>query len=147
MKTNLAEMLSAAAAPRMSPFTRWGVKDADLTTALPPGQEQAFRSWVGANNVPFNPDARGPTDYDMRGFYRGLMAGDPRAQTAVNPNDNRMHYPDAWKTPYHESFSAESQFAGPDAPAWNSQDQLITPQGTKVFDERAGGVPLLWRNR
>ena len=48
-----------------------------------------------------------------------------------------MHFPDFWKTPYHESFSAESQWADPaKAPKWNAQDQLVLPDGTVVFDEK-----------
>ncbi len=63
--------------------------------------------------------------------------GDPRAVSSINPNDNMMHYPDYWKTPFHESFSHESQWATPGAPIWNELDQLVTPDGKVVFDERA----------
>jgi hypothetical protein len=47
-----------------------------------------------------------------------------------------MHYPDYWKTPLHETFSADSQWAGPVAPMWNELDQLISPGGRILFDER-----------
>jgi hypothetical protein len=67
----------------------------------------------------------------MRGFWQSGGGG-----TAVNPNDNMLHFPDTYKTPYHQSFSAESQWALPNAPTWNSQDQLVTPDGRIVFDER-----------
>lgn len=104
-------------------------------TPLPMMQEVAFRKWVQQNNVPF--DAAAPlTDYDMRGFYSALQRGDPRAMSAVNPNDNKMHFPDFWKTPYHETFSSESQWAAPVAPQWNSLDQLVAPSGRIRFDER-----------
>jgi hypothetical protein len=103
-------------------------------TQLSPLQEMAFQQWVQKNNVPFDPS---PTaDYDMRGYYRALMAGDPRAQSGVNANDGQLHFTDAFKTPYHESFSAESKFAAPGAPRWNEADQLVTPGGQIVFDER-----------
>jgi hypothetical protein len=79
-------------------------------------------------------------DYDMRGYYRALLAGDPRAQSNIDPNDQRMHYPDYWKTPTHETFSNESQWATPNAPAWNELDQLISPAGRVVFDDRRQGL-------
>lgn len=126
-----------AAFARNASFTNASASS-DFSTTLPPDQEQAFRQWVQANNVPFNPDAEGPQDYDMRGFYQGLMSGDPHAETGTNANDGQLHYSDYWKTPYHNSFSAESRFANGAAPSWNEQDQLVTPDGRIVFDERAG---------
>lgn len=104
-------------------------------TALPQDQEKAFQQWVSQNNVPFDPSSQ--ADYDMRGFWKGLMSGDPRATTAINPNDRQLHFPDYWKTPYHKSFSAESMWATEKAPSWNEKDQLVTPDGKVVFDERA----------
>lgn len=118
------------AAPGVSPRTGFNT---DLG-----GGEAAFRKWLSDNRVPFNPDGGRMQDYDMRGFYRGLMNGDPHAQTGMNTNDGQLHYSDYWKTPYHQSFSAESQWANPAAaPRWNEQDQLVTPEGRTVFDERA----------
>jgi len=107
----------------------------NYNTSLPPAEELEFRSWVQQNNVPFNANA-GVTDYDMRGFFRALKSGDPRAASAVNPNDNRMHYPDYWKTPLHQTFSQDSQWAGPVAPRWNELDQLVSPGGRILYDER-----------
>lgn len=109
---------------------------APWNTPLPPAEEQLFRRWLQGNNVPFDPDAR-VSDYDMRGFWQGLHQGHPRAISAIDPNDRRMHYPDYWKTPLHETFSADSQWALPTAPKWNEQDQLITPGGRIQFDDRA----------
>ncbi len=104
-------------------------------TTLPPEEEASFQEWVKANNVPFDPS---PTaDYDMRGFFSGLQRKDPHAQTGVNANDQQLHFSDWWKTPFHESFSAESQFANKEAPNWNERDQLVTPAGKVLFDERA----------
>jgi hypothetical protein len=106
-------------------------------TQLDPSQELAFRAWVQKNKVPFDFQQK-LNDYDMRGFYKAMASGDPRAKNAVNPNDGRLHYPDYWKTPYHNSFSNESQWADPaKAPSWNEKDQLVLPDGTVVFDERA----------
>jgi len=103
-------------------------------------KEPEFQSWVKQNKVPFDLSQEIP-DYDMRGFYKALQEGDPKAKEAVNPNDGQMHFPDYWKTPYHHSFSAESQWADPTkAPKWNEQDQLITPDGKIVVDERAEAV-------
>jgi len=106
----------------------------NYNTQLSPLDEMAFQQWVARNNVPFDP--RPTSDYDMRGFYRAQQQGDPRAVTEVNPNDRRMHFTDAFKTPYHESFSGGSQYAGPVAPQWNALDQLISPGGRSLFDER-----------
>ena len=108
----------------------------DYTTPLAPEEEQQFRQWVAEHRVPFDPNE--PTqDYDMRGFWKGLMAGDPNATTGINPNDHQMHFTDHWKTPYHQSFSRESQYATPMGPSWNAQDQLVMPMnGAVVFDER-----------
>jgi hypothetical protein len=98
-------------------------------------QEQLFQSWLSKNNVPFDPGPK--ADYDMRGFYKALSEGDPRAANAVDPNDSQMHYPDTWKTPYHETFSKESQWALPSAPGWTDDDKLLAPNGRVVFDDRA----------
>lgn len=101
-------------------------------------QEPAFQKWVKDNKVPFDVNRTGPDDYDMRGFWQGSQNGDPRAVTTPNPNDGKIHYDDKWKTPYHKSFSSESQWAQPNAPTWNDKDQLIDPSnGGVVFDEKA----------
>ena len=106
-------------------------------TTLEPHEESKFRDWVEANKVPFDPDAKKPQDYDMRGFWKGVQNANPRAMQGYNLNDNTMHFPDYWNTPYHKSFSNESQWATRDAPKWNSLDQLIDRTGKVVFDERA----------
>lgn len=118
---------------RNSPYVAPGASN--FNTQLQPLDEMAFRQWVQQNNVPFNPNMA-TQDYDMRGFYQGLQQQNPRATSAVNPNDQQMHYPDYLKTPYHQTFSGESQWAGPVAPRWNPQDQLIAPSGRILFDER-----------
>lgn len=111
-------------------------------TPLAPEQERLFQTWVQTNNVPFDPKAV-VTDYDMRGFYKALQENNPLAKSAVDPNDKALHYPDYWKTPYHETFSNESQWATPYAPKWNDQDQLITQDGEVLFDDRAPKLRIL----
>jgi hypothetical protein len=116
----------------------------DYNTKLKLADELAFRAWLAQNKVPFDPNA-GTTDYDMRGFWQGAQQQRPGMTAAVNPNDNQMHYPDTFKTPYHPSFSRESQWAGPDAPRWMESSALAGPvsrlvnaRGETTFDETAG---------
>lgn len=106
-------------------------------TALSPLDEFAYRQWVAKNNVPTDPTLAAPQDYDMRGFYQGLQQGNPRAQSAIDPNDSRLHYPDFWKTPLHQTFSNESQWAPANAPQWTPNDQLAAPNGKVLFDDKA----------
>lgn len=90
---------------RNQPYVQPG--EHNYNTQLRPSEEAAFRDWVQKNNVPFASTAK-TTDYDMRGFWKALQAGDPTARSAIDPNDKQLHYPDRWKTPYHETFSHES---------------------------------------
>lgn len=120
-------------AERNKAYTKEGASG--FNTPLKPGEETKFRQWVGENKVPFDPDKK-ESDYDMRGFYRALQAGDKKATSAINPNDKKMHYPDWWKTPMHETFSRDSQWATSDAPTWNKKDQLVTKDGEVLYDER-----------
>lgn len=107
-----------------------------FNTPLPPADESKFREWLVQAKVPFDPEAM-VSDYDMRGFWAALQKGDPIAKSAIDPNDSKWHYPDYWKTPLHQTFSAESQWANPKtAPKWNHQDQLVSPGGAVVFDDR-----------
>jgi hypothetical protein len=112
-------------------------------TQLNPLDEMAYRQWVQQNNIPTNPNATQPQDYDMRGFYQGLQQQNPIAQTAVNPNDNQLHFPDYWKTPIHQSFSNESQWATPGTPSWINDSQLASPGGRIVYDEKQQTSPLI----
>ena len=105
----------------------------NYNTALPLMDEILFRDWVKKNNVPFNPNDS-VQDYDMRGFWSALRNGDPRAASAINPNDKQIHYPDIWKTPYNDTFSNESQWATSGAPSWKG-NKLVMPNGDVVFDE------------
>jgi len=111
---------------------------ASYDTQLSPLHELLFRGWVDQNKVPFNTNAQGPTDYDMRGYWQGLQQGNPQASlSSLNVNDGQMHYPDYYKTPLHQSFSNESQWAGPNAPQWANDSQLATLGGRVVYDEKA----------
>ena len=94
----------------------------------------AFQQWVSQNRVPFDPSPQ--ADYDMRGFWRALQAKDPRAVSGMNANDGMLHYPDYWKTPYHQSYSGESKWNTTGSPMWNEQGQLIDKGGRVVFDEK-----------
>lgn len=105
-------------------------------TPLANPDEQAFRQWVVENKVPF--DANAPlSDYDMRGYWQALQAGDPVATSAINPNDKQTHYPDRWKTPYSATFSNESQWANPNlAPRWDGNNYTL-PNGAILWDDKA----------
>lgn len=131
-----AEKPAKAEHPEFERNREWALPHpGNYVTQLPPAQEAKFQAWVKQNKVPWTDGPQ--SDYDMRGFYQALQNKDPNALTAVNPNDNKLHYPDTWKTPYHKSFSRESQYAKPNAPKWNEKDQLVLDDGTIVFDERA----------
>jgi hypothetical protein len=109
----------------------------NYNTQLNPQEEDAFRRWMKDNKVPFKPDEK-VTDYDMRGFYKALQVGDPTAVQAVDPNDNRMHFPDKWKTPYAATFSDQSQWADPSkAPGWQG-DQYVGKDGVVYYDDKSG---------
>lgn len=104
-------------------------------TPLNPMEEYAFRLWLKQNNVPFDPSSS-VSDYDMRGFWKGLITGNPMARSAIDPNDKRLHYPDYWKTPYAATFSNESQWANPkSAPRWIGDD-YVEPDGTVLWDDK-----------
>lgn len=105
-------------------------------TQLSPTEEYAFRQWLKTNDVPFQAN-QSVTDYDMRGFWKALQTGNPIAKSGINPNDQRLHYPDYWKTPYSATFSAESQWANKqNAPRWIG-DSYMLPNGTVLWDDKA----------
>lgn len=111
-----------------SPYAKPG----PYVTTLSPEDEQAFQNWVTTKKIPFDPS---PTaDYDMRGYYKAMVAGDQYAKQKVSDFDGRPHFPDTYKTPYHKTFSNESQYATPDAPHWKG-DQLLDNNGNIVADE------------
>ncbi len=85
-----------------------------FNTTLPPLMESQFRNWAGQNNIPFN--MNGVQDYDMRGLFHGMMNGHPKA-AGFDPSSGS--FPHFWTTPYASSFSSQSQWARPNAPAPN----------------------------
>jgi len=99
-------------------------------TQLAPKDEAAFHLWIAKNKIPFDPSPR--ADYDMRGFYQALTAGDKRATVQQKPD--ALHFPDVWKTPYHATLSNESIYAPPNAPRWVG-DKLVDWRGNIVADE------------
>lgn len=98
--------------------------------------EMQFRQWVQQNNVPF--DVHAPmSDYDMRGYWQALQRNQPMARgTEINPNDNRPHFTDYYKTPLHKTFSGESQWGDANTPRWANDSQLAAPSGKVVYDEK-----------
>jgi hypothetical protein len=109
-------------------------KPGDYTTKLAPAQELQFRQWLGQTKAPYDlswpPDQR-MQDYDMRGFWQAQQQGDPQARQAAANG----HFPDTWKTPYHESFSNQSQYALPSAPAWKGK-QLVGQGGKVLYEDK-----------
>lgn len=126
-------------AQRQAIFQRnqgWAKPALSYQTALPPQAEGAFQDWVKRNQIPFDPNDP-QSDYDMRGYWRDVVLGG-NDQTAMNQNDGRRHYPDTYKTPYHQSFSAESRYATKYAPVWINDHQFADPHtGQVIFDERS----------
>ena len=107
----------------------------NLTTFKTDKEEEDYRKWAEDKKIPINHEDPYP-DYDMRGFYKALKSGDKKATSAINPSDGQIHYPDHWKTPYHETFSAQSQWANKKtAPDWVGDDK----KGWKLQD-KAGNV-------
>jgi hypothetical protein len=120
-----------------------------IETRLGAEDEASFRQWVAQNNIPFDPDGSGQ-DYDMRGFWRGLQAGDPRAATGVDPSTGELHFTDSWKMPWHETASRESIYATQGAPRWSREpagpglfrDILRMTDGSVVFSSGPYKEPL-----
>lgn len=83
------------------------------TTQFAPELENLYQLWSQNNRVPQS------RDYDMRGFFMGMLQNDPAATTAVDPSDMQLHFSDKWKLPSHRSFSRESMYSrSPQDPQW-----------------------------
>lgn len=93
--------------------------------------ELNFRHWVQRNNVPFDPNDP-HSDYDMRGFWQAQQKGDPQAQRDTFGN---MHFPDTWKTPYHETFSNQSMYANPKLAGHWIGNKFYDATGNLIKDE------------
>ena len=113
-------------------------KPGNYRTTLSSTEENEFQQWAQQNKIPSETASGKPdptfsasdNNYDMRGYFRALKRG------KAKQDDKTRHFPDTWKTPYHKSFSNESQYALPTAPRWNQQDQLIDASGNVLFDEK-----------
>ncbi len=128
MPSNLASLLSVpyAQVVQAAPYAKYA-KPGPYVTKLDPALEQQFQAWVQQNKIPWQ---ESPTaDYDMRGYYKAMQAGDQNARQAAN-----RHFPDTYKTPYHKSFSRESQYALPNAPQWKG-NTLVDESGKVIFQE------------
>lgn len=103
-------------------------------TNLNPEEAFGFANWVAKNQVPV--DLSQTSDYDMTGFYK-----DPNTQSSVSPIDNKLHFSDKYKTPYHETFSNESIYSEPNDPHWensllkdnNGVQAIELPSGVEKF--------------
>lgn len=90
---------------------------ADPKWPLLDNERKNYLMWLLQNKVPTS------NDYNMEQFYRsGIVGGDPRLESSVNPNDQQMHYPDAYKQPNHPTFSTDSNYYNrlsmPNTPQW-----------------------------
>lgn len=115
-------------------------KQVPYFTVLSPQDEIAFRAWIAQNKVPFNPNTP-ITDYDMRGYWKSLL-GKSATGTSINQYDKKPHYPDTYKTPYDQTFSKESIYATPKAPAWSDDGRYLKDSTGKIlFDatKQTGG--------
>lgn len=95
-------------------------EDSPYHTRLTSDEQQQFTKWVLKNGAPY--DNTKYSDYDMPGFWKALT--DPNdaehaiAQANQSEYDKTMHYPDYWKTPYHDTMSTESKYATGLEPSW-----------------------------
>jgi len=111
-------------------FNQQYAKPGNYTTQLVPAEEQKFQQWVKQNKVPWTDTPI--ADYDMRGYFQALQQG--KVKQTLNKWDQRMHFPDTWKTPYDATFSNESKYALPNAPHWE-KDKLVDAKGNVLVDE------------
>lgn len=110
--------------PQWSQFAKPG----PYVSRLTPEEEQKFRNWVVQNRIPWQDIPK--SDYDMRGYWKAMISGDPNARTSVNQTDQKPHYPDTWKTPYHKTFSRESVYSLPSAGQWEGE-RFVPPAETQ----------------
>jgi hypothetical protein len=124
---------------------QWSKQRESYQTPLDVPQEIAFRQWLDANqNTPpiryFDREEPAP-DYDMRGFYT-----DPKRDTlqGVNASDGQIHLNDKYKTPGHQTFSNESQYATPDAPRWSQTKSPTGQTGWTLVDKDGNTLYTEW---
>src|SRR5579859_4059529 len=122
--------LPAGYDPNSGTIPQWAeyAKPGPYTTTLAPEEENKFQEWVHENHIPWQDTTT--ADYDMRGYWKSKTEGNPDAHTAIDPVDKRPHYPDTWKTPYHKTFSNQSQYALPTAGHW--EGETFVPPAKKL---------------
>lgn len=98
-------------------------------TDLSEQEQLLFDLWQKKNQIPY--DSSPKSDYDMTGYFKAMLNKDPNAKSSINEIDNKRHFPDKYKTPYHKSFSNESMYADESAPHWDNT-KLVNPQGDTV---------------
>lgn len=131
-ETKPAAATPAPVTPKPAPSSTGQLKPGGYTTKLQPADETKFQTWAKEKKVPWQDT---PTaDYDMRGYWQSMQAGDPNAKQQLSEFDKKPHFPDTWKTPYHKTFSNESKYAPKDAPHWDG-NRLIDKNGKVVADE------------
>lgn len=113
-------------------FLSGTAKPGPYKTQLPMVEEMQFQDWVRRSHVPFDDSPR--SDYDMRGYWKQQQRSVTPTIPRGGPFQSGAHFPDQYKTPYHETFSNESQYATPSAPHWTG-DKLFNPVGGLVKDE------------
>lgn len=127
---------------KKSPYAKQGISR--YQTDLNPVEEMMFQFWQQRTLKPGQWTDGKSSDYDMRGYFKAMISGDPLAKPAVNPDDNRIHFPDRWKTPYHETFSNESIYSADVAPMWKETPDewvLISPSGRIIKKEKKQKQP------
>lgn len=120
------------------PYARPASETNNYTTDLSGDQEKQFRQWVGQNKVPFDPDGQA-NDYDMRGYWKDVVSQGGNEQQR-NTVDGQMHFPDTYKTPFHQSFSEGSKYALPSAPEWVGPNGLPDLNGHQLRDKASGRI-------
>lgn len=84
-------------------------------TNLTPEESFRFADWAASNNVPV--DLSPKSDYDMSGYFKSL-SGSPNPGSSISEIDNKPHFTDKFKTPFHQTFSNESQYSTGNDPHW-----------------------------
>ena len=139
MIQDIARLLGQSPPPQLD-NARYAKTSGPYRTDLTPLQAYLFQAWLKENQQspgvrsfsPTNPQS----DYDMRGYWR---------ETNGAPVQGTGHFPDTWKTPYHQSFSGESVYATPQAGEWKDTPgggSALIRQGIPIFRENAQGRPI-----
>ena len=98
-------------------YNKEWAKPGPYITKLSDKEEKDYLKWMDLVSQTLRPmDPNDPT-YDMRGFWKAAQKG--KASSGLDPYSNEIHFPDTFKTPYHPTFSRESQYATDIAPYWD----------------------------